>query len=97
MTFIFRNRKIFWDISKWNRGQKKVRQREYNFQGRKMSCMHGFEIWIGSYGQIELTENRLSIQFFQTNKTGNSKFAVNSLNRGQTAWFTKLDIVLPVG
>ena len=23
MTFIFRNRKIFWDISKWNRGQKK--------------------------------------------------------------------------
>ena len=23
MTFIFRNRKIFWDISKWNREQKK--------------------------------------------------------------------------
>ena len=23
MTFIFRNRIIFWDISKWNRGQKK--------------------------------------------------------------------------
>ena len=23
MTFIFRNRTIFWDISKWNRGQKK--------------------------------------------------------------------------
>ena len=22
MTFIFRNRTIFWDISKWNRGQK---------------------------------------------------------------------------
>ena len=21
MTFIFRNRTIFWDISKWNRGQ----------------------------------------------------------------------------
>ena len=29
MTFIFRNRTIFWDISKWNRGQKKMRQREY--------------------------------------------------------------------
>ena len=23
MTFIFRNRTIFWDISKWNRGQTK--------------------------------------------------------------------------
>ena len=23
MTFIFRNKIIFWDISKWNRGQKK--------------------------------------------------------------------------
>ena len=23
MTFIFRNKTIFWDISKWNRGQKK--------------------------------------------------------------------------
>ena len=23
MTFIFKNRTIFWDISKWNRGQKK--------------------------------------------------------------------------
>ena len=23
MTFIFRNRNIFWDVSKWNRGQKK--------------------------------------------------------------------------
>ena len=23
MTFIFRNRTIFWDISTWNRGQKK--------------------------------------------------------------------------
>ena len=23
MTFIFRNRTMFWDISKWNRGQKK--------------------------------------------------------------------------
>ena len=23
MNFIFRNRKIFWDISKWNKGQKK--------------------------------------------------------------------------
>ena len=23
MTFIFRNRTIFWDILKWNRGQKK--------------------------------------------------------------------------
>ena len=23
MTFIFRNMTIFWDISKWNRGQKK--------------------------------------------------------------------------
>ena len=23
MTFIFRNRTIFWDISKWNREQKK--------------------------------------------------------------------------
>ena len=23
MTFIFRNRTIFWDISKWNRRQKK--------------------------------------------------------------------------
>ena len=23
MTFIFRNRTIFWDISKWNKGQKK--------------------------------------------------------------------------
>ena len=22
-TFIFRNRTIFWDVSKWNRGQKK--------------------------------------------------------------------------
>ena len=80
MTFIFRNRTIFWDISKWNRGQKKVGQREYNFQGRKMSCMHGFEIRIGSYGQTELTENRSSIRFFQTNKTENSKFAANSLN-----------------
>ena len=29
MTFIFRNRTIFWDISKWNRGQKKVGQRKY--------------------------------------------------------------------
>ena len=24
MTFIFRNMTIFWDISKWNRGQKKM-------------------------------------------------------------------------
>ena len=23
MTFIFKNRTIFWDISKWNRGQTK--------------------------------------------------------------------------
>ena len=23
MTFIFKNRTIFWDISKWNKGQKK--------------------------------------------------------------------------
>ena len=23
MTFIFKNRTIFWNISKWNRGQKK--------------------------------------------------------------------------
>ena len=23
MTFIFKNRTIFWDISKWNRGPKK--------------------------------------------------------------------------
>ena len=23
MNFIFRNRTIFWDVSKWNRGQKK--------------------------------------------------------------------------
>ena len=23
MTFIFRNRTMFWDFSKWNRGQKK--------------------------------------------------------------------------
>ena len=23
MTFIFKNKTIFWDISKWNRGQKK--------------------------------------------------------------------------
>ena len=23
MTFIFRNKTIFWNISKWNRGQKK--------------------------------------------------------------------------
>ena len=23
MTFIFRNKTIFWDISKWNRGQTK--------------------------------------------------------------------------
>ena len=23
MTFFFKNRTIFWDISKWNRGQKK--------------------------------------------------------------------------
>ena len=23
MIFIFRNKTIFWDISKWNRGQKK--------------------------------------------------------------------------
>ena len=68
MTFIFRNRTIFWDISKWNRGQKKVGRREYNFQGRKMSCMHGFEIRTASYGQTELTENRSSIRFFKLTK-----------------------------
>ena len=72
-------------------------RREYNFQGRKMSCMHGFEIRTGSYGQTEFTENRPSIWFFQTNKTENSKFAANSLNRGRIAWFTKPDTVLPVG
>ena len=32
MTFIFRNRTIFWDISKWNKGQKKVGQREYELR-----------------------------------------------------------------
>ena len=31
MTIIFRNRTIFWDISKWNRGQKKMGRREYYF------------------------------------------------------------------
>ena len=30
MTFIFRNRTIFWNISKWNKGQKKW-DRESNF------------------------------------------------------------------
>ena len=33
MTFIFRNMTIFWDISKWNRGQKcgmgEVKEREH--------------------------------------------------------------------
>ena len=29
MTFIFRNRTIFWDVSKWNRRQKKMGRREY--------------------------------------------------------------------
>ena len=32
MTFIFRNRTIFWDISKWNRGQKKMGRREYKLR-----------------------------------------------------------------
>ena len=41
-----------------------------------MSCMHGFEIQIGSYGQTELTKNRSSIRFFQTNK--NRKFKICS-------------------
>ena len=27
MTFIFRNRTIFWEISKWNREQKKWEER----------------------------------------------------------------------
>ena len=72
-------------------------RREYNFQGRKMSCMHGFKIQTGSYGQTELTENRSSIRFFQTNKTENSKFVANSLNRDQIACFTKPDTILSVG
>ena len=32
MTFIFRNRTIFWDISKWNRGQKKWDGGSKNYQ-----------------------------------------------------------------
>ena len=32
MTFIFRNRTIFWDISKWNRG-KKSETKEVAFNG----------------------------------------------------------------
>ena len=32
MTFIFRNRTIFWDILKWNRGQKKWDAWSNNFQ-----------------------------------------------------------------
>ena len=33
MTFIFKNRTIFWDISKWNRGQKKWDQENILFNG----------------------------------------------------------------
>ena len=32
MTFIFRNRTIFWDISKWNRGQTKWDGGSNNYQ-----------------------------------------------------------------
>ena len=59
MTFIFRNRTIFWDISKWNRGQKKwdkgsILLRLYLFIQLKtqinslplflMSCLYYFKI-----------------------------------------------------
>ena len=37
MTFIFRNKTIFWDISKWNRGQKKWDGESINFSMRHMS------------------------------------------------------------
>ena len=33
MTFIFRNRTIFWDISKWNNGQT-------NYDGRSISYLN---------------------------------------------------------
>ena len=37
MTFIFRNRTIFWDISKWNRGQKKWDRGSMKI---KLSCVY---------------------------------------------------------
>ena len=41
MTFIFRNRTIFWDISKWNREQKKWDRWSiifFNTIGKKSHC-----------------------------------------------------------
>ena len=35
MTFTFRNRTIFWDISKWNRGQTKWDGRSKIFREKK--------------------------------------------------------------
>ena len=39
MTFIFRNRTIFWDIPKWNRGQTK-------WDGGSMLLDLGFRVYL---------------------------------------------------
>ena len=38
MTFIFRNRTIFWDISKWNRGQKKWDGGSITYKNQLLTC-----------------------------------------------------------
>ena len=57
MTFFFRNRTIFWDILKWNRGQKKMGRREYyKFDWRLL----GFTIYVRKWNIIPkvLMENQ---------------------------------------
>ena len=52
MTFIVRNRIIFWDISKWNRGQKKGDEGSiyiYIYKERGRERERGVSKWKGSF------------------------------------------------
>ena len=55
MTFIFKNRTIFWDISKWNRGQKKWDGGSTKSQPKKIVCE------IVNFGSTKLTKQKKKI------------------------------------
>ena len=45
----------------------------------------GCEIWIGLYGPTGITENRSSMQVFNSQEPAYTRKAVNHANRGQTS------------
>ena len=60
MTFIFRNRTIFWDNSKWNRGQKK-------WNGGSIKKETVFSWWSFSHQIIVNKWLLISIQIYKLN------------------------------